>query len=315
MLQIPNLVIFGQITVDDVVPATPGIWRRLLGGNALYAAAGARLVLSSDKIGIVSRIGRTTPINVRKILDYAGIRHSISSIENDILNEWILYEEDGSRFSIPRNISIRRSSSEKGINSEAYRHQLEAQSPTLNDMPPTWINATGFHLSPQVLSRHKKNFDALKGNGFISLDPSPHYVCGLSSDDLFSQFQGVSVFMPSEQEIKHLTKDSNFEELKSIAAELYESGFTEVIVKVGAKGCLVAGEDGVRHVPSETVSKLVDSTGAGDAFCGAYTACRIQGISPIEAASIAVKVGRIIVQSAGVEEALKLPPNSIFGKN
>ena len=40
MLQIPNLVIFGQITVDDVVPASPGIWRRLLGGNALYAAAG-----------------------------------------------------------------------------------------------------------------------------------------------------------------------------------------------------------------------------------------------------------------------------------
>ena len=89
MLQIPNLVIFGQITVDDVVPASPGIWRRLLGGNALYAAAGARLVLSSDKIGIVSRIGRTTPIKVRKILDYVGIRHSISSIENDILKTWI----------------------------------------------------------------------------------------------------------------------------------------------------------------------------------------------------------------------------------
>jgi len=315
MHQIPNLVIFGQITIDDVVPANPGMWRRLLGGNALYAAAGARLVLSSDKIGIVSRIGRKTPIKVSKILDYAGILHSISLIENDIINDWILYEEDGSRYSVPRNFSIRRSSSETGINIEAYRHQLEAQSPTVNDMPPTWIKANGFHLSPQVFSRHKKNYEALKGNGFISLDPSPHYVCGFSSDNLFSQFNGVSVFMPSEQEIKHLAKHSNFEELKSIAAELYESGFTEVVVKVGGKGCLVVGKDGVKHVPSETVSKLVDPTGAGDAFCGAYTACRIQGISPIEAANIAGKVGRKIVESAGVEEALRLPPNSIFRKN
>ena len=39
----PDLLVLGQVTVDHAVPATPGPWRESLGGNALYAAAGARL--------------------------------------------------------------------------------------------------------------------------------------------------------------------------------------------------------------------------------------------------------------------------------
>src|ERR1700730_9746848 len=41
----PDLLIIGQVTVDDVVPPTPGPWQRQMGGSSLYAAAGARLSL------------------------------------------------------------------------------------------------------------------------------------------------------------------------------------------------------------------------------------------------------------------------------
>jgi len=307
----PRLVIFGQILIDDVVPAYPGLWSRQLGGNALYAAAGARFVLSAGTIGVVSRIGRTMPFDVCNMLEGAGIRHAISSVDNETLIEWILYEEDGSRYSMPRNRSIRKNSSEVNFNREAYLSQLEAQSPTVNDMPPAWINAGGFHLAPQVYLRHQANLAALKGKGFVSLDPSPHYIRGLSIADIYSRLEGVSVFMPSEQEINHLVRSNDLEGLITITTRLYNSGFPEVIVKVGDKGCLVAGQDGVELIPAELASNLVDPTGAGDAFCGAYTACRIQGDSPIEAARKAVVVGKKIVESSGVEEALELSVSTV----
>ena len=54
----PDLLVLGQVTVDHAVPATPGPWRESLGGNALYAAAGARLWCDPGRIGVVTRLGR-----------------------------------------------------------------------------------------------------------------------------------------------------------------------------------------------------------------------------------------------------------------
>ena len=51
----PDLIIVGQVTIDDVVPAEPGPWRRAIGGSALYAIAGARLWIDPARIGIVTR--------------------------------------------------------------------------------------------------------------------------------------------------------------------------------------------------------------------------------------------------------------------
>ena len=53
----PDLVILGQITLDDVVPAEPGAWQRQIGGSSLYCLAGARLWLDCDRLGLVSRLG------------------------------------------------------------------------------------------------------------------------------------------------------------------------------------------------------------------------------------------------------------------
>ncbi len=51
------------------------------------------------------------------------------------------------------------------------------------------------------------------------------------------------------------------------AAALRDAGAGLAIVTLGAAGCLVADADGERHVPAPP-AKLVDTTGAGDAFCG-----------------------------------------------
>ena len=50
-MRAPDLIIVGQVTIDDVVPAMPGPWSRQIGGSSLYALAGARLWLDARRIG------------------------------------------------------------------------------------------------------------------------------------------------------------------------------------------------------------------------------------------------------------------------
>jgi 2-dehydro-3-deoxygluconokinase len=76
-------------------------------------------------------------------------------------------------------------------------------------------------------------------------------------------------------------------------------GATEVVVKVGAGGAFVLQGDDLAHVPAATVSRVVDTTAAGDSFGGAYLAARVAGVPPIAAATTAAAVGAVVVANPG----------------
>jgi 2-dehydro-3-deoxygluconokinase len=76
-------------------------------------------------------------------------------------------------------------------------------------------------------------------------------------------------------------------------------GATEVVVKLGVQGCLVAsGADVLRIAPAAAVTPL-DTTGAGDAFNAAYLAGRIAGLAPALAASGANRLAGEVIQHRG----------------
>lgn len=71
------------------------------------------------------------------------------------------------------------------------------------------------------------------------------------------------------------------------------------VIKTGAEGCIVDG----RPVPGFSVS-AVDSTGAGDCFCGAFLAARARGAGLLTAAEFANAAGALSVQQAGATRGL-----------
>jgi len=303
-----GLLVLGQVTVDHVVPATPGPWRASVGGNALYAAAGARLWYEPARIGVVTRVGRGLPVDVAALLEGAGLpAEGLTAVESEHLVEWILYEPDGSRRSLPRDPALRDPSADAATLRARYLARLEALSPTAEDVPPAWLPARAVHLAPQVVGRHRASIERLaRRTGFLSVDPSPHYARALDEPGLVRLLAGASAFLPSRAEVEHLVTDGDW---AALVARLRATGFPEVALKLGAQGCLVSGPgDGLPAAIPAVPAAVVDLTGAGDAFGGAYTAARALGLDPREAGRRAVVAAAMVVECPGAAAALALSP-------
>lgn len=79
-------------------------------------------------------------------------------------------------------------------------------------------------------------------------------------------------------------------ELSDIAQELY--------VTLGASGAQAVTREGAWRAPGEVVAPL-DTNGAGDIFAGACLAARLQGASPIDAATFANRAAAKIITQFG----------------
>jgi 2-dehydro-3-deoxygluconokinase len=80
---------------------------------------------------------------------------------------------------------------------------------------------------------------------------------------------------------------------------LLETRVSEVALTMGAAGCAIAVGEARKRLPSPSVERVIDTSGAGDAFNGAYLANRLQGSSPDEAAQAALRVASRVVTHAG----------------
>ncbi|HVX29893.1 MAG TPA: ribokinase [Nitrolancea sp.] len=76
-----------------------------------------------------------------------------------------------------------------------------------------------------------------------------------------------------------------------------------VLVTLGAHGAVLVDRIGALSIPAPTVP-VVDTTGAGDAFVGAFCAEVAAGNSPRDAARSAVRAGSLAVQKAGAQPSL-----------
>ena len=89
------------------------------------------------------------------------------------------------------------------------------------------------------------------------------------------------------------------------AAEVMrEHGTHVVVVKLGGRGCAVYGPDHVVECPAFQVP-VVDTTGAGDCFAGAFLAALLRGRSFADAAKFANAVGALTIQQLGAVEGVR----------
>lgn len=148
-----------------------------------------------------------------------------------------------------------------------YVHPSVNDSLAFEEMDLEYIGQTEFlHLT----SFHEKPFKAQKHvvdrlvDVKVSLDPGEIYAQeGLAN--LRPIIRRCHVVMPSENEVRLLTGKG----WKDGAKQLLNEGVEIVAVKLGQNGCYVTNGRQKHLIPS-IKTRVVDTTGAGDAFCAGF---------------------------------------------
>ncbi len=111
---------------------------------------------------------------------------------------------------------------------------------------------------------------------------------------------GIGVFLPNKEEGTMLTGCTDPEDIAKELDLLYPTAL--VILKLDADGALV-WQDGSAHHIAPATNNLVDATGAGDSFAGAFLAKYLHGMSAVDSARFATKVAAWVIEHPGARPA------------
>lgn len=173
---------------------------------------------------------------------------------------FVSLKEDGERdFSFYRNPSADMLLNESEINKEWFNdcHSLHFCSVDLIDCP--------------MKEAHKKAIDcAIDNNSIISFDPNVRLPLWNSEDECR---KAILEFLPfahivkiSDEELEFITGFNNIEDAKEV---LFNGSVKMVIFTKGKDGAEIYTKDKVVSIEGNVV-EVVDTTGAGDSFIGAF---------------------------------------------
>jgi len=115
----------------------------------------------------------------------------------------------------------------------------------------------------------------------------------------------VDVLVPNEPELRRLAGapdgDLTLADLAGLARGL---GATDVVVTLGERGALVVPADGAVLLQAPPPVRPVDTTGAGDCFCGALSSALDRGEALAAAVRYAVTAAALSTTGAGARGAL-----------
>lgn len=137
-----------------------------------------------------------------------------------------------------------------------------------------FFHIAGFFVLPNLFEQVAGKLAELRQTGITtSLD----VVFNVRMDDprlrstLWAALPHLDYFMANDLEAYRLT---NKRAVPAAADDLLKRGARCVIIKLGAKGCYAASKDFAGFVPGIKV-KVVDTTGAGDAFAAGFIAALV----------------------------------------
>lgn len=253
-----DVVVIGNLTIDDVVQPDGETMMASLGGNTIYAAAAARIWGVS--VGLVARVGADFPPEVLgrlrdADLDISGLR----SIEGPTVRNWVIYERDGRRSWVYRTPPERR---------------LEV-APDPGDIPAAWLPTQPGHpvvvhvaaMPFEAATRFVKHLRSGGRQATVTLDT--HEAWDVGREEVVALARGVDVFVPSREELAVLL---GYDDVERACADLLADGVPAVVVKCGPGGAIVAQTGARTTWLAAAAVDVEDATGAGDAFCGGLAA-------------------------------------------
>jgi ribokinase len=291
MTDASSLVCIGNLTIDEAVsPAGERV--ESVGGDALFAALAARV--SGGNPTILAPLGNDAMPALLAAIRSAGTdptalpRRDLPTVRNVVR-----YDEAGGRVW-------------DLVLGDAHFEELSVHPADVSDAV---LAAPGLLLCGMALHAQLELSAWLRARtpATVYFDPQEDYIAGHEAA-LLDAVRACDIFLPSEIEAIALAGTA---ELNAAAATFLGLGPQVVVIKLAAAGCLVAtSERPEPTVVSADVVEPVDSTGAGDAFCGAFAAEHLRSGDPYAAAAAGAAAARIAVGAPGIGGLLAAVTNS-----
>jgi len=314
----PTYVIAGRLRRDYLLPAGGRPLLDVPGGSLLYAAAG--LAIWDAGLGLLGRVGEDYPVDwlrgfEKRSWDTRGIRilgepldlrfFQVSLDLHTVLqtNPVAHFARLGMTF--PKVLLGYQPAPEATDD----RKTTAATSPRPADIPEDYLRAHAVHLCPMDYMTHSRILSQFRQASAtcLSVDPAAAYMVPPAMEDVRTLLQGVTAFLPSEEELRSLFWGRT-DDLWQMAEEVIAWGSELVVVKCGGRGQLLM--DSKRkcwEIPAYP-SRLVDLTGAGDSFGGGFLAGYHQSYDPLHAVILGNVSASLTVEGSGAFHALEALP-------
>lgn len=133
--------------------------------------------------------------------------------------------------------------------------------------------------------------------GIVILNPAPAQA--LTSRLL----ESVDLLVPNETELALLTDSPLATDFDEIVDQARLLPAARTVVTIGAQGAIIVDESDMRHQPAPAVTPI-DTTAAGDSFCGALADVLAEGGTLEDAVAWGVMVGAATTLKLGAQSSL-----------
>ena len=278
-----DLVVVGHLAIDLISSPRIALPKPTLGGPPTYVSLAASKL--DTKVSIISKVGEDFPNAYFKRLNANGVDLSgLKYVKNALTTRFALkYRHDGRQL------------------------QLVSRAPpiTLKDIPSS-LEARAIHVAPiadELTDRAVSKLRTLTAT--LSLDPQGFVRRFGENGNAFQRqwddryvLGQIDIYKSSLNEIRVIT---GLTDLRPAMEKIRHHGVGMVIVTMGRRGAAFLYDKKFYEIPACEPRVFLDSTGAGDAFTGAFLAEYIRGKDTVWCICVGSAAASFVVEGVGPE--------------
>ncbi|MEM3700290.1 MAG: PfkB family carbohydrate kinase [Candidatus Bathyarchaeia archaeon] len=278
-----DVVVVGHFAIDSILLPYRQMPYVILGGSAAYVSLTVRRL--NAKASVFSKVGEDFPEAYLWWLKEEGIDLSgVTKVKN----------AQTTRFELKYDY---------GFLNKTLRLKSRAPPITVEDLPKSF-KSRAVHIAPIADEITYEVAEKLRSNAeILSIDPqglvrnfdTEGYITYSSLLDK-RILELANIYKSSLDEIKAAT---GLSDLNSAVKAVHDYGVETVIVTLGAKGALLSVEGTKYTIPAYPCEKIVDPTGAGDAFIGGFLAEYVRGEDSLWCAYVGSAAASFAVEAVG----------------
>ena len=239
-----RVVVIGTVGIDDIETTRASV-HGVLGGSATYACLASRCFAPTT---LSSVVGHDFPSIHRELLAERDIDLSGLETADGLTFRW------GGRYAVDMNVretTFVRLHVLEDFDPQVPRHAVAGSFVFLGNTDP------GIQL--RVL-------DQVEDPRFVLVDSMDFWIEG-DRDQVARVFERCDCVVLNDEEVRLFGGDAN---VPRAVRRILELGPTYVVVKRGEFGAALVSKHGWFFAPAYPLDNVVDPTGAGDAFAGAF---------------------------------------------